>query len=179
MFKITLFITLLTIGVFTMSDSTKAQQSSQPAQASEYSEKDKDYWKEVLDPETYSITREGGTERPFTGKYYHHKEDGVYKCSNCGLELFSSEEKYDSGSGWPSFKDAVNLENVKLKKDTSHGMVRTEILCARCGAHLGHVFEDGPGPTGLRYCVNSASLKHENDEKEESKNSKDASKEEK
>ncbi len=151
-------VIFLILGVFIMSDHPKAQQSSSQEN---FKEKDKEYWKEVLDPETYRITREGGTERAFTGKYNKFYEEGIYKCSNCGLELFSSKDKYDSGSGWPSFSEVKNSKNIVTKEDKSLFMKRTEILCARCGAHLGHVFNDGPGPNGLRYCVNSPALKHE------------------
>ena len=116
-------------------------------------------WKEILDPDVYKVTREKGTEAPFSGKLLHNKEDGMYVCSNCGTELFSSETKFDSGSGWPSFYDVAHSDTVELHEDTSFGMTRTEAICSSCGAHLGHVFPDGPqDKTGQRYCINSLSL---------------------
>jgi peptide-methionine (R)-S-oxide reductase len=115
-------------------------------------------WMKQLNEEEFQVCRKKGTERPFTGKYNDEKQDGSYLCICCGLDLFSSEAKFDSGTGWPSFFDAVNKENVVVEVDSSLGMVRKEILCSRCDSHLGHVFDDGPQPTGLRYCVNSVSL---------------------
>ena len=118
-----------------------------------------DPWKEKLSAEQYRILREKGTERPFTGEFLNHKEDGTYTCASCGNALFSSDTKFDSGSGWPSFYDVVNAGNVKLERDASLGMIRTEVQCAICDGHLGHVFDDGPqSTTGMRYCINSASL---------------------
>ena len=118
-------------------------------------------WRAKLDPEQFHVTRECGTEPPFSGKYYAHKETGMYRCVCCDAPLFSSEHKYDSGSGWPSFWASVSKDAIEAQVDRSHGMNRIELRCARCGAHLGHVFEDGPEPTGLRYCINSASLDFE------------------
>jgi peptide-methionine (R)-S-oxide reductase len=116
-------------------------------------------WKKELSPDQYEVLRRKGTERAFTGAYWDHHEKGVYRCAGCGEELFTSEAKFDSGCGWPSFHSPAAPSRLEAQPDQSHFMVRTEILCARCGGHLGHVFDDGPKPTGLRYCINSASLK--------------------
>ena len=121
-------------------------------------EKSDQEWETCLTPEEYQILREKGTELAFTGEYYKHKEKGTYVCAGCGNDLFSSDTKYDSGSGWPAFFDALDKTKVNTKSDISYGMVRTEITCAKCDSHLGHVFKDGPKPTGLRYCVNSLAL---------------------
>jgi peptide-methionine (R)-S-oxide reductase len=118
-------------------------------------------WKAELTPQQYEVARRKGTERAFSGEYWNHKEEGIYRCVCCGAELFSSETKYDSGTGWPSFYAPLQSENVEVEVDRSHGMVRSEVLCHQCGAHLGHVFDDGPQPTGERYCMNSVSLRFE------------------
>jgi peptide-methionine (R)-S-oxide reductase len=123
--------------------------------------KSEEDWKKELTPEQYRVLRLKGTERPFTGKYWLHKEEGTYKCAGCGTPLFASETKYESNCGWPSFFTPLDEDNIEEERDTSHGMIRTEVLCKNCGGHLGHVFEDGPQPTGLRYCINSVSIDFE------------------
>jgi peptide-methionine (R)-S-oxide reductase len=121
-------------------------------------QKTEEEWREELTPEQYEVLRRKGTERPFTGKYAYSKDDGMYRCAACGAVLFSSDAKFESGSGWPSFTEPAVADAIELHEDTTHGMRRTEVTCRACGGHLGHVFDDGPGPNGLRYCINSVSL---------------------
>ena len=127
-------------------------------------EKTEEEWRQTLTPEQYHVLREKGTERPFTGEYADAHDPGMYRCAGCGNPLFDADTKYESGSGWPSFYEPVAKEAVETETDRKFGMARTEVLCAKCGGHLGHVFPDGPEPTGLRYCMNSAALKLEKEE---------------
>lgn len=154
--------------IFIFSCSVRSQNETNMADQNDKSEyeikKSDEEWKQLLTPVEFQILREKGTEYAFTGEYFKHKEKGTYVCAGCGNELFTSESKYDSGCGWPSFYEPLSEEQVGESEDRSHGMARTEILCNKCGGHLGHVFPDGPKPTGLRYCVNSASLDFKKEE---------------
>jgi peptide-methionine (R)-S-oxide reductase len=147
--KTSLIILFFTAVLSTYGQSTDSTMNKEKTEAE---------WRQELSPEQYRILRQCGTEPAFTGKYYEHKEDGTYVCAACGAKLFTSDTKYDSGSGWPSFYAAIDKKAIKEIEDNSLGMRRTEIRCAQCDSHLGHVFPDGPGPDGLRFCVNSASL---------------------
>jgi peptide-methionine (R)-S-oxide reductase len=138
--------------------SDERNEATQPGENVGNVEKSDEEWQAELTPEQYAVLRKQGTERAFAGKYWDCHDDGVYRCAGCGAELFDSGTKYDSGSGWPSFTEPMFADAVEIRVDRSHGMVREEVVCRRCGGHLGHVFPDGPGPTGQRYCMNSCSL---------------------
>jgi peptide-methionine (R)-S-oxide reductase len=152
---------IIALGFFACNGNSQNNTSNNPKPTSTMSEKiekSDEEWKKVLSPQQYEVLREKGTEMPYSGKYYLHKEKGTYICAACGAELFRSDTKFDAGCGWPSFSDVVDSSRVVYTKDKSHGMIRTEITCAKCGGHLGHIFDDGPAPTGLRYCINSVSI---------------------
>lgn len=158
-----IIVALLTVVTVSCQDNQK--QKNPFVMENEKVNKTEEEWKKILSPEQYAILRLKGTERPWTGKYNMHFEKGKYICAGCGQELFSSSSKFESHCGWPAFDEEVAKGKIKTQVDTSHGMMRTEIMCARCGGHLGHVFDDGPTKTGLRYCVNSASIDFKAEEK--------------
>jgi peptide-methionine (R)-S-oxide reductase len=151
---------LAVLGMLSLCTPGCAQNAKEPAKVYEV-QKTPEEWRAQLAPAAYHVLREKGTERAFTGAYHNLKSPGTYHCAGCSLPLFSHRTKFDSGTGWPSFYDVISQKYVDLLPDHSHGWVRTEVVCARCGGHLGHVFDDGPKPTGLRYCINSVSLRFE------------------
>ncbi len=165
MMKNTLMLLFIMAVMITFSMDLNGQSSEENMKEKKQVEKTEEQWRQELSAEEYRVLRQCGTEPAFTGKYYNHNKEGTYTCAACGAKLFSSDSKYESGSGWPSFYAAMNKKAIIEEVDTSYGMRRIEIKCARCGSHLGHVFPDGPEPTGLRYCVNSLSLEFINADK--------------
>jgi len=163
-FVISLGIIIASINISCAQQNSAENQSKGKPMTEKIQKSDKE-WKEILTPEQYKVLREKGTEKPFTGQYWNFDEKGVYRCAACGQILFKSDTKFDAGCGWPSFYDIVNSKNVITKDDYSFGMHRIEVICSNCGGHLGHLFDDGPKPTGQRYCINSASLKFEKEKK--------------
>ncbi|PZR34448.1 MAG: peptide-methionine (R)-S-oxide reductase [Azospira oryzae] len=157
-YKIALVFTVIALSACSGNGQNKSPEKKQAMDSKQEINRSEEEWKKILTPEQYFVLREKGTDRPFTGKYYLNKEKGMYNCAACGNELFTSEMKFDSDCGWPSFDKEIAGGKIKKIKDTSHGMVRTEIVCAKCGSHLGHLFDDGPTLTGMRYCVNSTSV---------------------
>lgn len=158
-YKLTLLLAVVLLYACTGNGQSKTEKKKETAMETKQEiNKSEEEWKKILTPEQYYVLREKGTDRPFSGKYYLNKEKGVYNCAACGNELFTSDMKFDSDCGWPSFDKEVAGGKIRKIKDTSHGMVRTEIVCAKCGSHIGHLFDDGPTATGMRYCVNSTSV---------------------
>ena len=157
-YKMALVFTVIALSACSGNGQNKSPEKKQTMDSKQEINRSEEEWKKILTPEQYFVLREKGTDRPFTGKYYLNKEKGMYNCAACGNELFTSEMKFDSDCGWPSFDKEIAGGKIKKIKDTSHGMVRTEIVCAKCGSHLGHLFDDGPTLTGMRYCVNSTSV---------------------